>query len=146
MTMIMIIIGGEESDEILSDDDDENIIQQPNFTVGDDASDEEKDDMNHNHNKKPPQIGDNKQLHSNPPKTNSFLNRTIPILSVICCIIAYYYGIYNRSTTPTKPDPPKFHCPSSVIYAPLDGKSFYINASRYVYIYEIIKNRHKKHF
>jgi len=89
--------------------------------------------MNHNHNKKakkaveahqqPP-----KQMHCNPPKTNSFLNTYLMTISVVCCFIAYYYGIYNRSTT-TKPDPPKFHCPPSIIYAPLNGKEFYINAS-----------------
>mmetsp|Transcript_34916 Transcript_34916/g.30772 ORF Transcript_34916/g.30772 Transcript_34916/m.30772 type:complete len:1110 (+) Transcript_34916:33-3362(+) len=125
---------GEESDEVSSDDDENDIMQQPNFTLGDDESDEEKDNDNHNHNKnqqKPPyqQPPQNKKLHSNPPKTNSFLNTSMTIISIVCCFIAYYYGIYNRSTTPTKPDPPKFHCPSSIIYVPLDGKEFRINAS-----------------
>ena len=128
---------GEESDEIVSDDDENDIIQQPNFTLGDesDESDEEKDNMNHNRNKKAKKAVEAhqqplKQMHCNPPKTNSFLNTySMSIISVVCCFIAVYYGIHNRSTT-TKPDPPKFHCPPSIIYAPLNGKEFYINASR----------------
>ena len=122
---------GEDSDyeqEDNSDDDDVDLIP-PHFTHGHEESDEEKDGIEKMIAKKARSAPQN--AVGKDASNSSMILMSITI-AVIASVVAYLH-YHSQSVTDQnleKPEPPKFHCPDSIVYVPMDGNSFFIDASR----------------
>eukprot|EP00485_Elphidium_margaritaceum_P003197 CAMPEP_0202688974 /NCGR_PEP_ID=MMETSP1385-20130828/4351_1 /ASSEMBLY_ACC=CAM_ASM_000861 /TAXON_ID=933848 /ORGANISM="Elphidium margaritaceum" /LENGTH=1105 /DNA_ID=CAMNT_0049344047 /DNA_START=34 /DNA_END=3351 /DNA_ORIENTATION=+ len=146
---------GEDSDDLNSEhdshdeqqqEDEENAAGDCEFTLGaddaddaDDESDEEKEDLrvsskpkNKNQPAAPPAAvssevvddASNNNIWRLPGNSTSIL-----MALLIACLASIVYRYLYVSVYKSKPETPKLHCPSTLIYAPMDGNEFYVNAS-----------------
>lgn len=134
---------GEESDHIDSQHDEESEVgdglQPANLTFGDEDDYSDDEDEPYQQQQINGQQRDIRVAPNGPDAdrrgregSSSWCN-PITILSVIAALVAVAYCFVVRPRVPLitgKPEAPKFHCPDPVMYVPMDGNPFYVDASR----------------